>query len=142
MKNLADSHLVACGLATGHRDSPWLSVGDPIQIPGRDIVLARSLKNQGAHGFWETNIFQFRPRAVFVGFPLEHQVFTEVFGPIDYYPTPDLLTLARVIGGAALFIGNVSLPHALAEGMKKQMLVEYDRNHCPVVFTRLGVTYV
>jgi hypothetical protein len=140
--NLADSHLAAFGLPLTHRDTPWLRVGDPVRVPGKDLVIARSLKNQGNHAFWEINVDGFRPRAIFVGLPIEHQAFTHVFGPIEHYPTPDLLTLARVIAGAATFIGNVSFPHALAEAMKKPMHVEYDRTYCPVIFRRPGVTYV
>ena len=140
--NLADSHLAAFGLPSTHRDAPWLSVRDPVRVPGKDLVIARSLKSQGNHAFWEINIDAFRQRALFVGLPLEHQAFTHVFGPIEHYATPNHLTLARVIAGAAKFIGNVSFPHAIAEAMKKPLYVEYDRTHCQVIFKRSGAQYV
>jgi hypothetical protein len=140
--NLADSHLAVCGKPSSERDRAWLEVADPITIPGRSVVIARSLKNQGNHIFWQNNANILRPKAVFVGFPLEHQVFCEVFGPFEYYPTPNVLTLARVIAGCEHFISNVSFPHALAEAMKKSLAVEFDRNYCPALFQRPGAVYV
>ena len=36
----------------------------------------------------------------------------------------DYMTLARVIAGCDLFVGNQSSPHAVAEGLKKRKLLE------------------
>ena len=141
--NLADSHLAAFNLPLTERDKPWITVPEPIKIPNKTIVIARSLRQQGNHQFWESAVPQIRDRCVFVGLPLEHQVFEYVFEEkIEHYPTPDLLTLARVIAGADQFIGNSSFPHTLAEAMKKELILEVNRVICTVVFNRPGAQYV
>jgi hypothetical protein len=56
--------------------------------------------------------------------PKEHEAFTKTVGPIEHYPTADYLELARVIAGCSLFIGNQSCPYAMAEGLKKNAILE------------------
>jgi len=50
--------------------------------------------------------------------------------------------LARVIAGCQRFIGSQGFPHALAEGMKKPVIVELCRVAPRVVFQRDGAQYV
>jgi ADP-heptose:LPS heptosyltransferase len=81
--------------------------------------------------------------AVCVGYPKEHEIFEYTFGhSVRYYPTPDILTLARVIAGCEKFIGNSSFPHALAEGMKKDLVCEVFRVAPNTIFKRPGAQYV
>jgi hypothetical protein len=141
--NLSDSHLQAFRLPFSQRDLAWLTVADPIVIENRPLVISRSVRYQGNHTFWEDYLPKFKDRCVFVGFPKDHEIFEYTFGhKVLYYPTPDLLTLARVIAGCEQFFGNQGLPHALAEGMKKNLINEWFWP-CPAsVFNRNGALYV
>jgi hypothetical protein len=141
--NLSDSHLAAFELPLSERDTAWLMVDEPTVIPDRPIVLARNFRYQGNDALWETYLPQFKTRAVFVGHPKEHEIFVHTFGhEVPYYPTPDILSLARVLAGAQQFIGNQGLPHALAEGLKKDIINEYCRLYPAAIFKRPGAQYV
>jgi hypothetical protein len=141
--NLSDSHLDAFGLPKTERDRAWIEVAEPIVVPGRPIVISRSIRYHGNYTFWEGNLPHLGPQCVFVGYPKDHEIFNYTFGhEIPYYPTPDLLTLARVIAGAQLFIGNQGLPHALAEGMKKNLINEVFQHRPAAIFRREGAMYV
>jgi hypothetical protein len=141
--NLSDSHLTAFELPLTERDTAWLQVPDPIVIPNRPIVVTRSPRYQGNHCFWDCSFFEFKDRSVFVGHPKEHEIFMYAIGQeVPYVSTPDVLTLARVIAGAQQFVGNQGLPHAIAEGLKKRLINEYDRVYPAAIFRRPGAEYV
>lgn len=140
--NLADAHLAAFDLPTSHRDRAWLTVPDPIEIPGKIIVISRSVRAMGNHGFWESALELIKDRCVFVGLPKEHEIFEYCFEmKVPYHPTPTIVELARVIAGCRQFIGNSSFPHALAEAMKKPLVLEMARV-CNVRIIREGAEYV
>lgn len=60
------------------------------------------------------------PDAIFVGTCAE---FAE-FGHGEHCLAKDGLELARIIGGASIFVGNQSLPYAMAEGLKVGRVLE------------------
>jgi hypothetical protein len=143
LHNISDSHLAAFGLPSTERDRAWLEFSDPIRIEGKPIVLARSVRSQSNYSYWEWRLPSIKHQSVFVGLPKEYEIFVYTFGhEVTYYPTPDILTLARVIAGCELFIGNQSLPHALAEAMKKRLVNEYFRPDPAAIFRREGAEYV
>src|SRR5436309_102862 len=49
--NLSDAHLSAFGLPFTERDTPWLTVAEPIAFPDRPLIINRSLRYQGNHAF-------------------------------------------------------------------------------------------
>jgi hypothetical protein len=141
--NLSDSHLAAFGLPTSERDAAWIQIADPIAIPDRPIVVNRSIRYHGNYTFWEANLPHLSPKCIFVGYPKDYEIFLYTFGhEIPYYPTPELLTLARVIAGCQLFMGNQGFPHALAEGMKKNLVNEVFQHRPAAIFKREGAHYV
>jgi hypothetical protein len=141
--NLSDSHLAAFGLPSSERDTAWIQVADPIVIPDRPYVINRSVRYHGNYSFWEGNLPQLAPKSVFVGYPKDHEIFEYTFSQkIQFYPTPEILTLARVIAGAQIFFGNQGMPHALAEGMKKQLVNEIFTHRPSGIFKREGAHYV
>lgn len=141
--NLSDSHLAAFGLPLTERDRAWITVDEPITIDGRPIVIARSPRYHGNFGFWESILPLIKDRCVYVGYPQEHEYFVYTFGHrVMHFPTPDITTLARVIAGSRQFIGNVGLPHALAEAMKKDLINEIYRVNPTAMFQRSGAQYV
>jgi hypothetical protein len=141
--NLSDSHLAAFNLPLTERDTAWLSVGEPIVIPDRPIVITRNFRYHGNDSIWEAYLPQLKSQCVFVGHPKEHEVFVMTFGhEVPYLHTPDILGLARVIAGCKQFIGNQGLPHAIAEGMKKDLVCEFCRLYPAAVFKRPGAQYL
>jgi hypothetical protein len=141
--NLSDSHLAAFNLPVTERDRAWLTVDAPVRVPDRPLALARNLRYHGNDDFWEGMLPEFKQRAFFVGHPKEHEVFVQAFGhDVPYMPTPDILTLARVLAGCEQFIGNQGLPHAIAEAMKIKLINEYYRPYPAAIFKRPGAQYV
>jgi hypothetical protein len=45
-------------------------------------------------------------------------------GEVPHYKTKTLLEAARVIAGADLYVGNQTATHAIAEGLKKRIILE------------------
>lgn len=108
------------------REGPWLHFDIPACLTDRNVVFARSQRNHGPVGFWPEAMRLLLNRAVFVGTPEEYKEFTDNFGEIPFYPTEDLIELARIIAGCSLFVGNQSCPFAIAEGLKKSVIQETD----------------
>jgi hypothetical protein len=141
--NLSDCHLAAFGLPSSERDRAWLEIDDPIQVEGKTIVISRTVRVHGNHAFWELALMRIKDICLFVGYPKEHEIFVYTFGhPVAYYPTPDIMTMARLIAGCGQFIGNQCLAHALAEGMKKSLINEVYPLHPAAIFEREGAKYV
>lgn len=107
----------------------WLTVEDPISAAR--VVFSRAGAGRPSHQVYQNELFpwyiaaeKYRKDAVFVGGGLEHQVFEAAFGPVPHYKTATLLEAARVIAGCELFVGNQTATHAIAEGMKKRIVLE------------------
>ncbi len=99
--------------------TPWLIVPDAVRH-GRP-VFARSTRYRNRHwdAAWD-DLKASNPRALFVGTEAE---FVE-FGHGEHYLARSALDLAQVISGASIFVGNQSLPYAIAEGLKVPRLLE------------------
>ena len=119
---LGDHYYNWLNLIPDDRLHPWLVIDQPNRVA--PVVLARSARYHGTAFPWGRVVDATRGRNVFVGTVAEHKKFCEQFGAVPYYPTADLLELARVIAGAELFIGNQSCPRAIAEGLKVPVCVE------------------
>ena len=143
LNNVADMHLAAFQVPQSCRDAVWLFNIDPIEDTSHYFVISRSVRQHGNHYFWEKFIHENRTRCVFVGLPKEHEIFEYTFGKkIDYRSTETILDLARVIAGVPHFVGNSSLPHAVAEGMKRPLTAELCRVIPRIVFNRPSAKYV
>jgi hypothetical protein len=97
----------------------WLTV--PVAAKHGRPVFARSdrYRNKNWDAFW-TELKASSPDALFVGTAAEF----DEFGHGEHYLARDALDLAQVIYGASVFVGNQSLPYALAEGLKVGRLLE------------------
>lgn len=141
--NLSDAHLAAFNLASKERNSRWLEISDPLKDDRYPIIIARSLRYHSHYCWWALNAPNIVKQAAFVGLPFEHQVFEATFDvKVHYWPTPDALTLARVIAGAKQFISNQSFPHAIAEAMKMNLIQERYALNPATIFEREGAQYV
>lgn len=110
------------------KDEPWLTV-EAIRV--KPVVFSRSGPGRRPEHVYHNSQFpwhrvwqKYGRDAVFVGLPEEHEEFCATCGEVDYQPTEDLLQVAQVIAGADLFVGNQSCPHAIAESLKKRIVLE------------------
>jgi hypothetical protein len=109
---------------------PWLTVKDPIKVPGKPIVINRV--NRHLYGCdpeaknWRSLFNRgLAETAVYVGMPDEHAWFEDFFKvKVEHYRTYDILELARVIAGSEQFVGSQSLCLSLAVGLGKTFLCE------------------
>lgn len=139
--SIASYHLQAFGLSDDERDKSWIEVA---QKPAAKVVFHRSPRYWNQHFPWKKIVDRYRKESVFVGLPEEHNYFTSKFGPVPYRRTHDFLELASVIAGAKLYVGNQSMPYAIAESMKKNSILEafmedpnccFNRSNAQCVFT-------
>lgn len=122
-ENLAELHLRRFGQPVDFWKSAWLTVDNPIRIEGKPVIISRSPRYHSQFP-WHKVMHEYAGKCVFLGLPAEAKAFQDEFGPLLYRPTANLLEVARLIAGAALFIGNQSSPYAIAEGMKKPVIQE------------------
>ena len=112
---------------------PWLTPVKPIVIPGKPIVVNRTVRYlYGAPSDewsgWRDN--GLGDSAVFVGTEQEHADFEDMFQmSIEYYKTNDLLELAQVIQGCEQFIGNQSVALSIAIGLGKSYQCEVRKDY-------------
>jgi len=141
--NLSDSHLAPFDLPFSERDRAWLQV--PSVKKPAEVIFARSSRYHGNYSFWEQLDQSLIEKAVFLGYEKEHEYFKYTFPRMKGVPlkkVQNIMEMAQVIAGCGLFVGNVGLPHALAEGMKKTLISEVYRVYPPATFEREGATYV
>jgi len=115
--NLVEMQAITVGLHYSHKCA-WLKINNPNKIA--KVVIARSLSHHNpTYKSLLTEIYhKYSKSAIFVGYRSEYDAWCVEFGSeIDYYPTSTIWELSRVISGAEIFIGNSSLPLAIAVGL-------------------------
>tara|TARA_R110000822_G_scaffold201002_1_gene338407 strand:+ start:197 stop:910 length:714 start_codon:yes stop_codon:yes gene_type:complete len=142
--NLTQSHLAAFDLPPTLADQPWVIPSSQIEMPkGKTIVVSRSARYQGNHGYWESIAPQIADKAIFLGSEFEHTLWETTFETsIEYIPTPTIVELTNYISACDLFIGNQSLPRAIAESLKKNLICELYRIAPNTTFRRDNAQYV
>jgi hypothetical protein len=122
---------------------PWLTVPDPIVVPDKRIVVNRTQRYQNNDFQWTRFIEKFHKQMVFVGTHQEYELLCGMAPTFkfDYYETKNALELARVIAGSKLFVGNQSLPLAIAHGLRKCVIVEEWKSNPNTRIERLGAWY-
>lgn len=109
-------------------DEPWLTVPDPITIPGRPIVVNHTDRYLNPKFPWYQLVQEYGDRMVFIGTQAEADNFQGMAPPrhqsIPWHRTNNLLELAQVIAGAKVFIANQSCPLAIAHGLGQRVIVE------------------
>lgn len=140
-----DKHLTHW-MAEAHGVNPnvlleqWLTIDDPIEAA--PVVFARAGAGRPAHQCYHGPEFpwhlvwkKYGKDAVFVGTGHEHDIFCATCGEVPHFETKTLLEAARVIAGCKLFVGNQTATLAIADGLKKNIVVEVwpgGPNACPV----------
>lgn len=133
--NFCCTNLIDCHARTFIRENPdqlkfekWLSVYHPRFF--HPVIIARSARYHNPRFPWKRVMEKYGRYAAFVGTPAEHVAFVTEFGDIPHFHTRDLEDVANIIAGAGLFVGNQSCPLAIAEGLKKRIVIE-ECPHCP-----------
>jgi len=121
---IADYVAIILGVDKQCSREPWIEVDHPTYVDGRPVVISRSLRYRNKNFPWKRVYEAYKKAAVFVGTEQEHAAFTGLYGKIPMAVTPTLMDLARLISGCRLFIGNQSLPYAIAEGLKHTTIQE------------------
>jgi hypothetical protein len=119
--NLADQTADWLGVPHSPRKEPWLFV-EPEEVA--PVVFAFGPRWRSWRVDWSFPRAVYADRAVFLGLPAEHLDFEARYGPIRHHRTPDLLSLARVVAGSRLVHCSQSCPRAIAEGLKRPVVVE------------------
>jgi spore maturation protein CgeB len=119
---IAANHFVGLGLELPNPMSPWLTADNP--PAAYPVVLHRSYHYHGVVDY--SFLLDFREKLYCVGADEERRPF-EAIGAKPLV-TRDVRELAAVVNRCGVFIGNQSLPLALAIGLgKRRMIEESDR---------------
>lgn len=107
---------------------PWLTVNGDSPIKGEYVVInytGRHIVNNQlgikSRVDWTAVHHSISDKRYFVGTKQEHQYFCDHFAMVDYFPTGNVLELARVIKGAK----KVYLNQSLALSLSQSIGVEY-----------------
>lgn len=138
-ENLAHLHLRHFKLGLHECDNQWLYVDRPVPI-GKPVIISRTLRYPGDHD-WRKIVQFYGDKIAFIGLPAEHETFCQMFGKVDYFPTENLLQVARVLAGCELFITNQNACHAIGEGLKINILQEPCPSCRVAIFERPNAWY-
>lgn len=105
---------------------PWLTIDVPIHVKDKPVVINRTLRYQNHKFPWRQVSEKYRNQSVFIGLEMEYEMMKFQFDwpELVWLPTFHLLECARLIAGSELFIGNQSSMFAIAEGLKKNVILE------------------
>lgn len=120
MGSIARWYFLAFGISAD-LGKPWLAV-TPNRSFSESVVIARSSRYHSpgiSYAFLSAY-----PNLVMVGMPEEYAAMKKQLPSLQYHPVHDFQELAAVIAGSRLFIGNQSMPFALAEAMKVKRVLE------------------
>jgi hypothetical protein len=141
--NLAALYMRRFGLDEEFVHTPWLELTSPPIKLHKNVILNRTPRYHCKYTLWELNKEAWLPMCIFIGPPIEHEMFESTFNyKVDYHPTKDALEIAQVLKGAMQLLGNQSLVMAIAIGLGVSYLQEvYDFSpNC--IFKRENAQYI
>ena len=122
-RNTSDAHLSTHGLSWEHRVKAWLKVPSPLFTT--EVVVAWTPRHHSFDFPWSHVVNTYKNRITYLGFEDDFQEFTRKYGKgCNFYDAKDFMTIARVVEGCRLFIGNLTSITAIAEALKKNMISE------------------
>lgn len=138
--NLADRACSTFKLPPWERGKPWFSLDRTEHVA--DVLFHRTPRWNGDGSFpWCEAVERWRDRGAFIGTKEEHRSFCDQFGEVPHHSdTPDLISLARCVGGCRLLVCGQSTPRALAEGLARPVWVEQGEPK-NTFFSRLNAFY-
>jgi hypothetical protein len=135
---LCRAHCFFLGVEPLWNEEPWL-VAETNRLAR--FVIHRSPRYREESFPWKAIVDRFRTDLLFVGLPEEHRDFCNMFGRVEYFQPFNFSQMAAVINGADMFIGNQSLPCAIALGLGKRVWQETWLKSPDCVFDRPGLFY-
>lgn len=121
--------------------APWLLPTTSPSTPISRVIFARSLRYQNSAFPWKQLLSKHSGDAAFVGTQEEHASFVRDVGEVPYHATKDIKALAEAISTSTLFIGNQSLPYAIAEGYKIDSIQETSPTTPNCIYPRPNAQY-
>ena len=97
----------------------------------KHIVFMRSLRRQNNHINFK--FFDKYKRLIFIGLYNEYLDLKKQIKSLKYYECKNFLEMAEIINSSKLFVGNLSFGFTIAEGLKRQRLLESYLNF-PLVY--------
>jgi hypothetical protein len=125
-----------------NHEKPWLIVDEPAHVDDCPVVVNRTHRYNNPAFPWRRVVEKYRGKMVFVGFEDEWERFSASYGiRLPFCKTDNVLELARLIAGCTLFVGNQSLAHAIAEGLKQHTVLEVSPLFPTCMFRRSNVWF-
>jgi hypothetical protein len=118
--SLVKWHLDSYGLPESE-SYPWLKA-EPDEAA--KVIVHRSPRYHNERFPWASIVDKYKNKIAMVGSLDEHREFCERFGAVNYLQTNSMLSLAQVIAGSKLFVGNQSAPMAIALGLGGRVIQE------------------
>ncbi len=142
--NLCETYIHAFKVPLSLMHEPWLYV-EPLQVS--PVVFARSNRYHSNNPKikWSDIVEQYKGQSIYIGLKSEYEKFVESFGYVPYYPTADLLQVARVIAAAETIVANQSAPMsiAVAIGNERMKIIQEILPECPnCMFNRPNMIYI
>jgi hypothetical protein len=103
--------------------SQWIDVSPDTRTNGR-IVCCRSHRYRNDSFPWSKIVDKYRNKIIFIGLYDERGDFVSRFGEVPSIWVNNLLELAQLIYGSAIFIGNQSAPCWIASGLNHPLIQE------------------
>lgn len=123
-ETLVQMQLRSHGVPESELDKPWIKVS-PRKTHRVIVNLTERYRNPQFP--WRRVYDKYGAEMGFVGTEKEHSLFVQNVGTCPKVETVSLLDLAQVIAGSELFVGNQSLPLALAHAMHHPTVCEMSR---------------
>lgn len=140
--NIAKAHLYVFGLPLELCEEKWLTV-EPNKKLERKILISRSAYGaypRNTKFSWQAVYNKYKNTACYIGLYKEYKQFVQDCGnAIPYYETKDLLDVAMTIEASELLITAQSGIQAIAEGLKKDYILEVPTKSANAFFRREGV---
>jgi len=125
-ENCADWHLCTHGLPWEARTTKWLTVPEPL-VKNRTII-AWTPRYHCFDFPWTSVINKYGDDLGFLGYEQYYKEFCKIYNTnnkiINYIKTDNFLNVAQIIEGCSLYIGNLTSMTAIAEGLKKKIIIE------------------
>jgi hypothetical protein len=122
-QNLADAHLSTHGLPWWHREKKWLTVDKVYST--YPVVIAKTQRYPNYNFSWARILEKYQGQIGYLGYASEHEWFCNaVQVDLPLIDAPNCLDMARYIAGCKLYVGNFTLATAIAEGLKKNSIIE------------------
>lgn len=123
-KNLLDLHLEAFKLPEWLPNENWLKVNKVVNLDKKTLI-TRTPRYQSNFPWFQSNKFNIRDNAMFIGLPKEHEYFEWTFDiKVPYYPVKNALDMAIALNSCKAFISNQTSTLAIAIGLGTVSIVQ------------------